>query len=175
MVYIAWKSQYVSNTFCIMMKLKNCLLLWIAAPEQNVDHSFYPSDSLKLFEKNHIIVLPACHNNNNRKFDPDIYQARYVLGPNVLNNSLSSHTTAISLGLSSPCEASMEGMPPSDPLLSTLLSICITICHTAVTLQPLFDALLTHLLWATKGLFSRVQRQVIKSKPRRWHCNISEE
>lgn len=51
---------------------KNCLILWMAAPEQNVDHSFYLNDSLKLFEKHHIIVLPSCHNNNSRKFDPDI-------------------------------------------------------------------------------------------------------
>lgn len=56
-----------------MMKLwKIVLFLWIAAPEQNVDHSFYQNDCLKLFEKHYIIVLPSCHNNNSRKFDPDI-------------------------------------------------------------------------------------------------------
>lgn len=61
------------------------------------------------------------------------------------------------------------------PLLSTLLNICSIICHITVTLQPLFGALLTHLLWGIKSLFSRAQTQDIKSKQRRWHYSISEE
>lgn len=53
--------------------------------------------------------------------------------------SVLSHATTVSLGLSSPCKASVEGMPPSGLSLSALLNICSVICHIIAVIWSLAD------------------------------------
>lgn len=159
--------------------VNNCPPLLMAALEQTVNHvnHFYPNGCLEWFETHHIIVLPSCHNNNSWKFNPDIQQAKYVMGPNVLNEWIACQAVQPPFHwlYQAPMKLQQTSCLPSGLLLCTLLNICSNICHITVTSQSLFGALLTHLLWGTRSFFSRVQRQDIKSKPRRWYYNIADE